>query len=419
VFQRSVLPNGLRVITSSMPYARSVCLSIFIGGGSRFESDAEAGASHFVEHLCFKGTQRRATSKEISEAIEGVGGVLNGGTDKELTLYWCKVALPHFGIALDVLSDMVLHSRFEPDEVEKERGVIIEEISMTQDNPGQLVNLLIDGVLWPDQPLGRDVAGTKESVGALTQEGLLGFQSRYYLPGSAVVSVAGDIKHEEVVASIAGAFASWEGGRPEPCAAADDRQTAPRLLVDTRPTEQVHLCLALRGLSSLHPQRYALGLLNAVLGDGMSSRLFLNIREKLGLAYDINSYATHLQDSGSWVVYAGVDPANLTATVEAVLQELARLREEIPGAEISRAREYIKGRLLLRMEDTRSVATWLGAQELLADRVLTVDEVVAMLDAVTPQHLQEVARSLITADKLDLAVVGPVSDAGLKEMLTL
>ncbi|MEE9203166.1 MAG: pitrilysin family protein, partial [Dehalococcoidia bacterium] len=419
VFQRSVLPNGLRVITSPMPHTRSVCLSIFIGAGSRFESESEAGTCHFIEHLCFKGTQRRATSKEISEAIEGVGGVLNGGTDKELTVYWCKVARPHFATALDVLSDMVLHSKFEPAEVEKERGVIIEEINMTQDNPGQLVNLLIDGVMWPGQPLGRDVAGTKESVGALTQEGLLGFQSRHYLPGSAVVSVAGDIKHEEVVASIAGAFASWEGGRPEPWAAADDRQTAPRLLVDTRSTEQAHLCLALRGLSSLHPQRYALGLLNAVLGDGMSSRLFLNIREKRGLAYDIHSYTTQLHDSGSWVVYAGVDTGHLRAAVEAVLEELARLREEIPEVEVTRAREYIKGRLLLRMEDTRSVATYLGAQELLADRVLTVDEVVAILDAITPQQLQEVARSLITADKLDLAVVGPVSDADLEGLLKL
>ncbi len=419
MFQRTVLPNGLRVITSPMPHIRSVCVSIFIGSGSRSEPEAEAGACHFVEHLCFKGTQQRATSKEISEAIEGVGGVLNGGTDKELTLYWCKVALPHFGIALDVLSDMLLHSKFEPAEVEKERSVIIEEINMTQDNPGQLVNLLIDRVMWPDQPLGQDVAGTKESVGASTREGLLGFQARRYLPGNAVVSVAGDVEHEEVAASIAAAFASWREGQPEPWSAADDRQTAPRLLVDTRSTEQVHLCLALRGLSSLHPQRFALGILNTILGDGMSSRLFLNIREKLGLAYDIHSYNSHVQDSGSWVVYAGVDPVNLTTTVEAILGELARLREEIPEAEVSRAREYLKGRLLLRMEDSRAVAAYLGAQELLADRILTVDEVVAVLDAITPQQLQEVACSLITTEKLGLAVVGPVSDADLEGLLKL
>ena len=419
MFQRTVLPSGLRVITSKMPHTRSASLSIFIGTGSRFESDAEAGASHFVEHLCFKGTQRRASSKEISEAIEGVGGILNGGTDKELTVYWCKVAINYFESALDVLSDMILNSKFDSAEVEKERSVIIEEISMTQDNPGQLVNLIIDNVMWPAQPLGRDVAGTKESVGAFTRQHLVEFLSRHYRAGNVAVSVAGNVEHDAVVESVTRAFAPWQDGPPETSVPVDDRQNAPRLLIDNRTTEQAHLCLALRGLSNLHPQRFTLDLLNAVLGDGMSSRLFLNIREKLGLAYDIHSYTSHLQDTGAWVVYAGVDPEQLPATIDAVLEELARLREEIPEVEVARARNYIKGRLLLRMEDTRSVATWLGAQELLADRILTVDEVVSMLDAVSSRQLTEVARSLIDTDKLSVAVVGPVSAADLEGRLKL
>ncbi|MDP6782333.1 MAG: pitrilysin family protein [Dehalococcoidia bacterium] len=419
MFQRTVLPSGLRVITSKMPHTRSASLSIFIGTGSRFESDAEAGASHFVEHLCFKGTQRRASSKEISEAIEGVGGILNGGTDKELTVYWCKVAINYFESALDVLSDMILNSKFDSAEVEKERSVIIEEISMTQDNPGQLVNLIIDNVMWPAQPLGRDVAGTKESVGAFTRQHLVDFLSRHYRAGNVAVSVAGNVEHDAVVESVTRAFAPWQDGPPETSVPVDDRQNAPRLLIDNRTTEQAHLCLALRGLSNLHPQRFTLDLLNAVLGDGMSSRLFLNIREKLGLAYDIHSYTSHLQDTGAWVVYAGVDPEQLPATIDAVLEELARLKEEIPEVEVARARNYIKGRLLLRMEDTRSVATWLGAQELLADRILTVDEVVSMLDAVTSRQLTEVACSLIDTDKLSVAVVGPVSAADLEGRLKL
>ncbi|MDP6347570.1 MAG: pitrilysin family protein, partial [Dehalococcoidia bacterium] len=409
----------LRVITSNMPHTRSASLSIFIGTGSRFESDAEAGASHFVEHLCFKGTQRRASSKEISEAIEGVGGILNGGTDKELTVYWCKVAINYFESALDVLSDMILNSKFDSAEVEKERSVIIEEISMTQDHPGQLVNLIIDNVMWPAQPLGRDVAGTKESVGAFTRQHLVDFLSRHYRAGNVAVSVAGNVEHDAVVESVTRAFAPWQDGPPETSVPVDDRQNAPRLLIDNRTTEQAHLCLALRGLSNLHPQRFTLDLLNAVLGDGMSSRLFLNIREKLGLAYDIHSYTSHLQDTGAWVVYAGVDPEQLPATIDAVLEELARLKEEIPEVEVARARNYIKGRLLLRMEDTRSVATWLGAQELLADRILTVDEVVSMLDAVSSRQLTEVARSLIDTDKLSVAVVGPVSAADLEGRLKL
>ncbi|MDP6100778.1 MAG: pitrilysin family protein [Dehalococcoidia bacterium] len=419
MFRRTVLPSGLRVITSKMPHTRSASLSIFIGIGSRFESDADAGASHFVEHLCFKGTQRRASSKEISEAIEGVGGILNGGTDKELTVYWCKVAVGNFESALDVLSDMILNSKFDSTEVEKERSVIIEEISMTQDNPGQLVNLIIDNVMWPDQPLGRDVAGTKESVGAFTRQHLADFLARHYRAGNVAVSVAGNVEHDAVVESVAGAFAPWQDGPAEKSVPVDDRQNAPRLLVDNRTTEQAHLCLALRGLSNLHPQRFTLDLLNAILGDGMSSRLFLNIREKLGLAYDIHSYTSHLQDTGAWVIYAGVDPEQLPSTVDAALEELGRLREEIPEVEVTRAREYLKGRLLLRMEDTRSVATWLGAQEMLSDRILTVDEVVAMLDAVTSKQLTEVAHSLIATDKLSVAVVGPVSAADLEGRLKL
>lgn len=411
MYQKSVLQNGLRVVTSSMPHTRSVCISIFIGAGSRYERVEEVGTSHFVEHLCFKGTSRRATSKEISEAIEGVGGMLNGGTDKELTVYWCKVARPHFLLALDILVDMLRNSRFDAQSMEKERQVIIEELNMSMDSPQQRVNLLIDEVLWPDQPLGRDVAGSKETVTTLSRQALLDYLARQYVPNNAVVSIAGDISHEEVLASLTRAFDDWTQGVPQPWFPAQDSQDAPRVRLEYRDTEQAHLCLALRGLPYLHPDRFRLDLLNVVLGEGMSSRLFLEIRERQALAYDIHSYVEHFLDSGAVTIYAGVDLKRIDSAIEAILAELRRLREDVPEAELTKARELAKGRLMLSMEDTRSVSGWMGGQELLAGRILTVDEVISIIDAITVPDLVPVARKLLTTEKLNLAIVGPFPSA--------
>lgn len=411
MYQRTVLENGLRVISSSMPHTRSVCISIFVGAGSRYERTEEAGTSHFIEHLCFKGTDKRATAKEISEAIDGVGGMLNGGTDKEITVYWCKVARPHFRLALDVLVDMLRNSRFDGQSMEKERRVIIEELNMSMDSPPQRVNLLIDEVLWPDQPLGRDVAGSKETVSALSRQTLLNYRAHQYVANNVVVSVAGDISHEEVLDSLISAFDDWHQGVPQPWFSAQDSQEMPRFRLEHRDTEQAHLCLALRGLSYLHPDRFNLDLLNVILGEGMSSRLFLEIRERQGLAYDIHSYVDHFLDSGAVTIYAGVDLKRIDSAIEAILAELCRLKDEVPEAELTKAKELAKGRLMLRMEDTRSVSGWMGGQEVLTGRILTVDEVVSIIDAITIPDLGRVARELFTTDKLNLAIVGPFPDA--------
>ena len=409
MYQKSVLENGLRIITSSMPYTYSVCIMIFIGAGSRYEGAEEVGSSHFIEHLCFKGTERRATSKEISEAIEGVGGMLNGGTDKELTVYWCKVARPHFLLALDLMVDMLRNSRFDAQDMERERQIIIEELNMSMDSPPQRVNILIDEVIWPNQPLGRDVAGSKETVAALSREMLLEYLSRQYVANNTVVSVAGDIGDEEVLASLSSVFGDWTTGTLQPPFPAEESQDEPRLHIEHRDTEQAHLCLSLRGLSTFHPDRFNLDLLNVILGEGMSSRLFLEIRERRGLAYDIHSYVDHFLDSGAVTVYAGVDPKRVDATIEAILEELRRLKDGVPALELAKAKELAKGRLLLRMEDTRNVAGWMGGQELLTGRILTADEVVSIIDAITPEDLERVARDLFITEKLNLAIVGPIA----------
>ncbi len=406
-YRKITLPNGLRIVNSFMPHTRSVSVTIFVGAGSRYESDAQAGLSHFIEHLFFKGTAKRPTAKAISEAIESVGGVINAGTDRELTVYWVKVAAPHFDLALDVVADTLLHSKFEPAEIEKERQVVIEELNMIRDDPREWVDVIIDEVIWPGQALGRDVAGTKETVSSFTREMSLDYLACQYTPSNTVVSVAGSVPHEQVVAAVSRALGDWQPGRPASFAPALDSQGSPRLRLEPKRTEQAHLCLAVPGLPMLHPDRFALDLLNVVLGEGMSSRLFQEIREKHGLAYDVHSYVSHFLDTGSVTVYAGVDPRRINPAIEAILGELNRLKDQVPESELTKAREYSKGRLLLRMEDTRSVAGWVGAQELLTDRVLTVDDVVEIIDSITPADLERVARQLFLTEKLNLAVVGP------------
>jgi len=418
VYQKTVLSNGLRIVTSEMPHTRSVCITIFIGAGSRYELPEQAGLSHFVEHLCFKGTERRPTSKEISETIDGIGGVLNGGTDKELTVYWAKVARPHYLVALDLLVDMLRRSKFDPVEMENERKVIIEELNMSMDSPQSRVDTLIDELVWPNQALGRDVAGSKDTVSAINRLMILGHMSHLYLPGNSIISVAGDISHDEVVDSVVKAFGDWPGGVAGDWFSAEDSQDAPRLKVEPRKTEQVHLCLAVRGLSNQHPDRFILDLLNVVLGEGMSSRLFLEIRERRGLAYDIHSHVSYFRDAGSLAVYAGVDPKKIELTLEAILRELIRLRDDkIPEAEVIKAKEMGKGRLMLRMEDTRSVSGWMGGQELLTGRILSVDEVVSIVDAITASDMQRVAKELFLTSKVNLALVGPVRNKRRLEKL--
>jgi len=410
LYQKNTLDNGLRLITAAMPHTRSVSICIFIGVGSRYEADSRAGISHFIEHLCFRGTPKRPSPRDISTAIEGVGGLLNGGTDKELTIYFSKVARPHFPLALDVLVDMLLNSKFDPEDIERERQIIIEEINMSMDSPHQRVSMLIEELLWPDHPLGRDIAGGKESVSAITRDTMLDFLAGQYQPDNTVVSIAGDIQHDEVVNAVSQHLAGWNNQQPGSSYLAYQEQNNPRLRIEHRKTEQTHLCLALPGLPLLHPERFTLGLLNVILGEGMSSRLFLEVRDKLGLAYSIHSYVEHFHDSGAITVYAGVEHKNIELAVKVILEQLAKLKEPVPEYEITKAKELSKGRLLLRMEDSRSVAGWAGGQEVLNNRFLEVDDVVSIIDAISAEEMSRLAQELLVGNRLRLAVVGPVTE---------
>ena len=417
MYQKVTLDNGLRLLTSDMPHTHSVSICIYLGVGSRYESDAQAGISHFIEHILFRGTKRRQSAKEISEAIEGVGGILNGGTDKELTVYWSKVAQPNFDLALDVLSDMILNSRFDAHDIERERKVIIEEIGMSHDSPQQEVGILIDELLWPDHPLGRDVAGTKESVTDISRQQILDFLGCEYVPQNTVVSIAGNIKTQAVVESVQKQFGGWKNNRPSLKFSGFAENKNPRLKVECKETEQTHLCVALPGIPLVHPRRYALDLLNVILGEGMSSRLFIEVRDKLGLAYNIHSYLDHFHDTGALTIYAGIAHRNLKFGIEAILKQLAALKEPVSQAELTKAKELSKGRLMLRMEDSRSVSGWNGGQEMLNGFVQSVDEVIALIDKITAEEMAQLARELFTSEKLRLSVVGPVNEQNFDQIL--
>ena len=411
MYRKTTLDNGLRVVTDSMPQTRSASICIFIGAGSRYETNTAGGISHFVEHILFRGTAKRPTSCDISAEIEGVGGTLNAATDRETTVYWCKVPQPHFDLGLDVLSDMLLNSRLDPGDVEKERTVIIEEINMSYDAPSSRVGLLIDELLWRGHPLGRDIAGTKDTVTGISRDDLASFMAQRYRPTRAVVSIAGNVEHAEAVKAVQKQLGHWtnpgQGKSFKPYA----EKPGLRLKVEHRDIEQTHVCLALPGLSIFDSRHYILDLMNVILGEGMSCRLFTQVRDKLGLAYSIHSYTEHLTDTGALTIYAGVDTRKLELALDAIVQELDRLRDEIiPESELTKAKELAKGHLLLRLEDSRNVAGWQGGQEIIKGEILSIDQVVEKIDGITTDAIGKLAAELIRPERFRLAIVGPVKE---------
>lgn len=409
----TTLPNGLRVVTTELPHTRSATVSVYVGAGSRYERDEQAGLSHFLEHMLFKGASRRKTAREISEAIETVGGSHNAATDRELTVYYAKVPSQATLGVVDILADMVRAPVMDPVELEKERLVILEELASVEDSPEELAGILSDETLWPGQPLGRNVGGAPESVSALSHSEVLSYFRRQYVPANTVLSVAGNIDADAVIHEAE----RWLGDMP----AADHgpwhpvlpRRADERVAVHEKETEQAHLCLAFPTVSLSHPDRYVVDLLSTILGEGMSSRLFLDLREERALVYDVHSYPSEYRDTGSLTIYAACDPANARVTVEAALAQVAGVLDDVPFAEFEKARQMARGRIQLRMEDTRAVAGWQGSQLLLRDTVMTVDEVVAKFDSVTLDDLRRVGETLLRPERATLAAVGPFEGSAL------
>jgi predicted Zn-dependent peptidase len=411
MYELTTMDNGLRVLTVTMPHVQSVSLGFFLSVGSRYESDALAGASHFVEHMLFKGTPGRPTARDIAEAIEGKGGVFNASTGLETTLYWAKVAAAHLPETLDVLSDMLLRATFDPEQMEKERAIIGEEISYTLDRPDSLVLLLVSQLQWPDHPLGRDIAGTRQSVANLHRQDLLRYLADHYRSERTVLGLAGQVRHAQVVAWAESNLIAWEPGSPASFESAPPDHRGPSVHVEFKDTEQAHLSLSFSGLSRYDPDRFVLRLMNVLLGEGMRSRLFQEVRERLGLAYSIDSYVSTLQDTGAVGVYAGVAADRAEESIHAILGQLDQLRQEpVPQDELDRAREFIKGRLILSLEDSFTVAAWFARQEILGVEVMGPEDVLARLEAIRAEDIRRLAQTLFRKERLNLAVVGPFAD---------
>ena len=416
-FDRTVLPNGLRILTSTFRHTNAVSIIFLFGAGSRYETPELAGASHLFEHLLFKGTPRRPNPRQISEVVEGVGGSLNAFTDREVTGYWCRLAQPHYREGIDLLADMALNSLFRDEDIDKEKQVVYEEIRASFDSPGARTSMLLDGLLWPDQTMGRDIAGSIESVGAISRDEMRKYLETQYVASNTVIAVAGNIEHEDVVEQLTELLGGLHDGEILPMYPFEDKIDGPRVALEHRPTEQAHLAFGLPGLSQDDSDRHALALMSVILGESMSSRLFEEIREKRGLAYDIHSGAQFYSDCGAFVVESGIDPARIDEAIPVILGELGKMRDGVTEEEWSQARELTKGRMMLRMEESRAVTSFLGIQELLRNKVESVDAVIAKVDAVTMDDIKRVANRIINPEKLVLAIVGPFEDASRFEKL--
>ena len=401
----TTLPNGLRVITEAMDHVRSVSLGIWVDSGSRRETPAESGISHFIEHMVFKGTPTRS-AEDIAKSLDSLGGNLDAFTGKELVCFNVKVLDEHLPAAFEVLSDMMLRPMFRPEDIEKEKGVILEEMKMEVDNPEYLVHETFTSNFWRDHPLGRSIIGSKQTVRSFDARTVKNFYRAVYTPGQIIVTAAGNLEHQRIVDMVAAQFASLparaarkQAGPPEP--------QARIVLKDKKALEQVHLLAGVPAYPVAHPQRFSAYVMNVLLGGSMSSRLFQTIREQRGLAYAVFSELNAYRDSGMLTVYAGTSLQSVPKVLELVTEELHRLKTEpVPQEELDRGKNHLKGSVMLGLESTSSRMSNLARQEMYFGRFATLDEIVAEIDAVTADSVRATANELFRPGTMGLTVVG-------------
>ena len=411
MYRKTTLPNGVRVITESMPAFRSATIGIWADVGSAAESPERRGISHLVEHMLFKGTSRR-TARQIAETMDGVGGNLNAFTDKESTCYYAKVMDQHLPLAVEVLSDMFLHSTFDQNELTKEQNVVLEEIKMYDDSPDELIHDLFIQTMWQGSNLGAPTIGFAETVTGITPADLRTHMKRHYAPNSVVVAAAGNVDHEHVVELISSAFAKFEGSCTLPTP--ESPRSTPNTFFKQKDSEQAYVVLGTPGLSVRDERRYALSVLDTILGGGMSSRLFQEIREKRGLVYTVYSFQASYRGAGLFAVYAGTSPNHVNECVNVIGEQFAELRDTLVGdAELRLAKEHIKGSLTLSLESTSSRMIRIGRSEFALGRELTTEEIEAKVEEVTAQDVRALAHDLLREDALGLCVLGPVDESSV------
>lgn len=419
MYKKTTLKSGLRIITVPQKEAKTAAILVLVKTGSKYEERETSGISHFLEHMFFKGTEKRKAPRDVAEVLDRIGGDFNAFTGEEYTGYYAKVDEAHFDIALDWVSDIFLNSKIPSKEMEKERGVIIEEINMYGDNPMMYIDQLWKEVLYGDQPAGWDIAGTKETVSGISRSQILKYIDSQYASENVIVCVAGKIKEREVTGKIKKYFNGIKKGKAGGKPKVVENQIDPRALVLFRKTGQCNLALGVRGVDVFHPDRYVFDVMAVILGGMMSSRMFIEIREKLGAAYYVRTHNNSDTDTGYLATFAGVDNDKAGKVIETVLKEYGKLcRVRVPDKELKKAKDYIKGKMVLGLESSDAQASFYGSQELLTGEILSVEETMKRIDKVKSSDIMRVARNIFRNDKLNLAVIGPFKDnKQFKELL--
>lgn len=415
----TTLKNNLRLVTVPMPSVESVTVMVGIGAGSRYETKRINGLFHFMEHMAFKGTKKRPSALAISSEVDGVGGEFNAFTSKEITAYYIKLNAQHKELAFDILSDMLTNSLFGQEEIDREKGVIIEELNMYEDTPTRKVWELFERLLYGDNPMGWDIGGEKKSIQSIRRKDFLAYLNRLYFSQNMVVSVAGKQNEAETIKLTEKYFGGLKGsGKKQTKAIKLDQKKIKTKLVYKK-TEQAHFCLGVPGFWYSHPDRFVLGTLATILGGGMSSRLFIQIRERRGLAYYVSCSPDFFTDSGYLLVRAGVRLKKIDEAIKVTLQEFQDLsKQKVTPKELTKSKEFLKGRMLLALEDSGRVASRYSGQLLLEKKIRTPQETVKLIDKITPDDIQRVAREILSPEKLNLAIVGPFKDkARFKKLL--
>jgi len=409
MYHKIEMSNGMTILVEEIRHVRSVALGIWVDVGSRYEGDLDRGVSHFIEHMMFKGTEKR-TARDIAETLDAVGGQLNAFTTKEYTCYFARVLDEHFDLALDLLADMLFNSRLEGSDVDRERNVILEEIKMYEDTPDELVHDVFTAALWQGHPLGQPIIGSVDTVQNLSRDDLADFHRLHYRPGAMVAAVAGNIEHRTAMEKIQARFAGTGRARERLMGTPVARN---EIMCRAKETEQVHLCVGVPGYALSAPEIYTVQVINTILGGGISSRLFQEIREKRGLVYSVYSYHSSYHDTGVFAIYAGLGKENVEKALELIMQEIGEIqRGAVAEAELTRAKDQLKGNLYLSLENVNTRMSRLGKSQLYLGTVQAPEELVERVGAVTREDIARVARELFRPEMFALASIGPWQDRG-------
>jgi len=420
-YKKKKLKNGLRIITVPMKDTQTATVVVMVGVGSRYETNKEAGLSHFIEHMFFKGTQKRPTTLDISEELDSIGGEFNAFTSKVKTGYYAKVDSRHLGTALDVVSDIYLNSKIDAVEIEKEKGTIIQELNMYEDLPMQKVGEIYEELLYGTNPLGREIIGSKKTINSFKQKDFLDYMNRFYTANDTVVCVAGKFDEKKIISEVGKYFSGMKKGKKVKAIQVKEEQKKPELKLRFKKTDQTHLVLGLRAYDENHKDRFALGLLSVILGGNMSSRLFIEVREKKGLAYYVRTSGDSFQDCGYLATQAGVEHKNLKITLKTILKEYRKIAtQEVSEKELQNAKDYIKGKSVMGLESSDEVAMFFIDQEVSKGKIMMTEEIFAKIEKVTTKDILRVAKDIFQNKKLNLSVIGPhKNEKEIKDILNL